>query len=100
MTEIDWCTNWPYNLKNKSGWLFCVCRKRNVNNLKRAYQDINFFGKNYEPSIFCDRLTLIAENNELFLDLFQNKNLLNYFKAVEEYIDIIFYTDQATFCKE
>jgi hypothetical protein len=32
--------------------------------------------------------------------LFQNKNLLNYYKNIEPFVDVIYYTDQQTFCKE
>ena len=82
------------------GWIFCVCKKRDAKALKSTYQDVDFFGKPHDPSIFKDKLTLLTENIDVFIELFQNKNLLNYFKSVEEYLDIIYYTDQNTFCKE
>lgn len=82
------------------GWVFCVCKKSDAKGLKSLYQDIDFFGKPHDPSIFRDKLTLLSENIDIFIELFQNKNLLNYFKSVEEYLDIIYYTDQNTFCKE
>lgn len=80
--------------------MFCVCKKKDARTLAKTYPDINYFGKSYDPSIFNERLTVMAENIELFIDLFQNKNLLNYFKSVEQYLDVIYYTDQETFCKE
>jgi hypothetical protein len=80
--------------------MFCVCKKKDARTLAKNYPDINYFGKSYDPSIFNERLTVMAENIELFIELFQNKNLLNYFKSVEQYLDVIYYTDQETFCKE
>ena len=37
---------------------------------------------------------------ELTGDMFRNKELLHYFKLIENYIEIIYYTDQQTFSKE
>jgi hypothetical protein len=61
------------------GWMFCVCKKRDINNMRKTYKDIDFFGKTYEPSIFKkDRLALMSESQELFIDMFLNK-VLNLF---------------------
>jgi hypothetical protein len=38
--------------------------------------------------------------NEFTGEMFRNKELLHYFKQVEKYIDIIYYTDQKTFSEE
>jgi hypothetical protein len=81
-------------------WMFCICKKRDANSLKHSYADINFFGKPHDPSVFGEKLTVLTENLELFVELFQNKNLLSFFKSIESYIDLIYYTDQQTFCKE
>jgi len=68
--------------------------------LKKCYSDISFFGKSYDPSIFNEKLTTLTENLELLVELFQNKNLLSFFKSVEDYIDLIYYSDQERVCKE
>jgi hypothetical protein len=80
--------------------MFCVCKKRDAKTLKTSYPDIEFFAKTYDPSIFNERLTVLSENIELFIELFQNKNLLNFYKSIEPYVDLIYYTDQQTFCRE
>ncbi len=56
--------------------------------------------KSHDPSIFPDRLTVLTENIETFMVLFQNKHVLKYFKYIEDYITLIYYTDQQNFCKE
>jgi hypothetical protein len=81
-------------------WVFCVCKKRDARSLKRSYEDLEHFTQGYDPSIMSDRLTLLAENNDLFLELFQNKQLLQYYKVVEDHLDILYYTDHQTFSKE
>jgi hypothetical protein len=81
-------------------WMFCICKKRDSTMLKKSYSDINFFGKSYDPSIFNEKLTVLTENLESLVEIFQNKNLLSFFKSVEEYIDLIYYSDQERLCKE
>ncbi len=88
------------NPTEEVGWMFCICKRRDAKALRKSYPDIDFFSNNYDPSIINDRLTVLSENIEIFMELFQNKNLLNYYKAVEPYVDVIYYTDQQTFCKE
>merc|ERR1711957_3134 len=83
-----------------SGWVFCICNKRDGPTLAKDYQDINFFCTATEPSIMSDRLILYSESEDLYCDLFQNRNLFTYYKQIEKYIDIIYYTDQQTFCKD
>ena len=54
-------------------WIFCICNRRDSKDLKKQYQDIDFFCNVFEPSIMSDRLILMSESDELFCDLFQNK---------------------------
>ena len=56
-----------------SGWVFCICKKRDGPILAKDYQDINFFCTATEPSIMSDRLILYSESDELYCDLFQNR---------------------------
>ena len=81
-------------------WMFCICKRRDANTLKNSYSDINFFGKNHDVSVFGEKLTALTENLESLVEIFQNKNLLSFFKSIESHIDLIYYTDQQTFCKE
>lgn len=64
-------------LVEDSGWVFCVCNKRDGPALARDYQDINFFCTTSVPSNMSDRLILYSESEELYCDLFQNR--VNYF---------------------
>lgn len=89
-----------FNSAEQVGWVFSVCKKKDAKYLKQSYADLNFFGQNYDPSFMNERYTLLAESQELFIELFQNKTLLNYYKIIENTIDVIYCTDQETFCKE
>ena len=65
-------------LIEESGWVFCICKKRDGPILAKDYQDINFFCTVTEPSIMSDRLILYSESDELYCDLFQNR-VINHF---------------------
>lgn len=82
------------------GWVFCVCKKRDARTIKKSYPDLDFFTKNYEPSVMNERMCLLSENLEYFMELFQNKNLFPYYKQIEQFLDVIYFTDQASFCNE
>lgn len=60
-------------VEENTGWVFCVCNKRDAAQLTKEYQDINFFCSNSEPSNMSDKLILYSESEELYCDLFQNK---------------------------
>lgn len=79
--------------------VFVICKKKDLKNVKAAYKDVEFFTNYYQPSNFNENLVEMAEN-ELSGDMFRNKELLHYFKLIENYIDMIYYTDQQTFTKE
>jgi hypothetical protein len=80
--------------------MFCICKKRDAKTLRSTYPDINFFAKSHDPSIFNEKLTVLTESVEHFIEIFQNKNLLGFYKSVEPYLDLIYYTDQQTFCRD
>ena len=89
-----------FNPVDPLGWVFCVCKKREASAIKNTYEDINYFTSLYEPSVMNEQMCLLSENQEVFMELFNNKNLFPYYKQVEEYLDIIYFTDQSSFCKE
>jgi hypothetical protein len=66
-----------------SGWVFCICNKRDGPTLARDYQDINFFCTATEPSIMSDKLILYSESDELYCDLFKNR-------VINKFIFLIF----------
>ena len=82
------------------GWIFCVCKKRESNLVKKSYGDINYFCNLYEPSVMCDSMCLLSESLEVFMELFDNKNLFPYYKQIESYLDAIYFSDQVNLSRE
>lgn len=82
------------------GWIFCVCKKREANLVKKSYGDINYFCNLYEPSVMCDGMCLLSESLEVFMELFDNKNLFPYYKQIENYLDAIYFSDQVNLSRE
>ena len=84
-----------FNPVEPVGWIFCVCKKREVSGVKYNYPDINFFcEKIYEPSVMSNRMNLLTENLEVFMELFNNRMLFYYYKEIEIFLDAIYYSDQ------
>lgn len=95
--------------------IIVLCKKSETESIRRSYKDVvsrlyllyfytinlyqEFFTNEYQPSNFEDYLVELSEN-EFTCDMFRNKELLHYFKRVEKNIDLIYYTDQKTFCDE
>jgi hypothetical protein len=75
------------------GWIFCVSRKNQSKSLKKSYEDLNYFCQVYEPSSFDNYMCLLSENLEMFMELFNNKSLYQYYKSVERYLEAIYYSD-------
>ena len=77
----------------KVGWIFCVSKKKQSKSLKKSYEDINYFCQLYEPSSFNNYMCLLSESLEMFMELFNNKDLFKYYKLVEQYLEAIYYSD-------
>ena len=82
------------------GWIFCVCKKREASLVKKSYGDISYFCNLYEPSVMCDGMCLLSESLEVFMELFDNKNLFPYYKQIENYLDAIYFSDQVNLSRE
>ena len=78
---------------NNLGWIFCVCKKKKAESIKKTYEDLNYFCQIYEPSSFNNYMALISESLEVFMELFNNKSLFHYYKDVEDYLDAIYFSD-------
>lgn len=84
------------NPVNKISNVFIICKKQDQKKIKETYSDVKFFTEYYQPSNFEENLVELAEY-ELTAEIFRNKDVLHYFKVVEEFIDVIYYTDQKVF---
>ena len=73
--------------------IFCVCKKKKAESIKKSYEDLNYFCQIYEPSSFNNYMALISESLEVFMELFNNKSLFHYYKDIEDYLDAIYFSD-------
>lgn len=85
------------NPVNKMPNVFIICKKYDQKKIKDTYPDVNFFTEYYQPSNFEDNNLCELAEYELTAEIFRNKDVLHYFKVVEEFIDVIYYTDQKVF---
>ena len=61
--------------------------------IKDNYEDLNLFCEIYHPSFMDEYICLISEDLDIFVELFKNKRLLQYYKNVEPFIETIYYSD-------
>jgi len=82
--------------------VFCICKKKDKKTLMKTYSDIDFFTQNYSNlSMRNEGVIILTENKEIFDDnFFANKDFKKLYNKVENFIDIIFFTDRQTFSKE
>jgi hypothetical protein len=80
--------------------VFCLCRGVEAKTFKKSYPDIDFFTRPFQPSFLSDYHLLFAESSEIFIGVFRNKELLAAFKKIEQYLEILYFTDQMTFTLE
>ena len=80
--------------------VFCFCRRKDVNILKKNYVDIDYFTKEYDLKYVTNNHSLLAENKDVFDEIVQSKSVINYFKKVEKYINCIYLTDRKVISKE
>ena len=82
------------------GWIFCVSKKKQSKSLKKSYEDLNYFCQVYEPSSFNNYMCLLSESLEMFMELFNNKDLFKYYKCIEQYLEAIYYSDMISMYAE
>ena len=82
-----------FNSVDPCGWVFCIGKKNQCKAIKDNYEDLNYFCEIYQPNFMDEYLCLISEDYDIFVELFKNKNLLQYYKDIEPFIETIYYSD-------
>ena len=82
-----------FNSVDPCGWVFCISRKNQCNIIKDNYEDLNLFCEVYQPKFMDENMCLISEDYDIFDELFKIKNLLQYYKNIEPFIETIYYSD-------
>ena len=83
-----------FNSVDPCGWVFCLGRKNQSSLIKENYEDLNYFCEIYQPDFMNEYMCLISEDLDVFVEMFNNnKNLMQYYKSVEPFIETIYYSD-------
>ena len=82
-----------FNSVDPCGWVFFIGKKNQCSVIKDNYEDLNCFCEIYQPNFMEEYMCLISEDLDVFVELFNNKNLLQYYKNVEPFIETIYYSD-------
>ena len=82
-----------FNSVDPCGWVFCIGKNNQCLAIKDNYEDLNLFCEIYHPSFMDEYICLISEDLDIFVELFKNKRLLQYYKNVEPFIETIYYSD-------
>ena len=82
-----------FNSVDPCGWVFCIGKKNQCALIKDNYEDLNYFCESYKPNFMDEYMCLLSEDYDVFVELFNNKNLLQYYKTVEPFIESIYYSD-------
>lgn len=72
--------------------MFCLCSRNDINDINNNHLDIKAFTKTYSPQFISEKLILMAENFEIFNEIFQR--VIDSYKSVENHIEMIYYSDQ------
>ena len=74
--------------------VFAICRKKDIKNTKKNYREIEEFADIKNPHFMDKNLVLLTEDEDSTYRIFNNKELMSYYKKVEKFIDLIFFTDR------
>ena len=82
-----------FNQVDPLGWVFCFGKKNQCTSIKDSFEIMSYYCQIYEPKFMDTYMCLISEDEEIFTELFNNKNLMQYYKCCESFIDSIYYSD-------
>jgi hypothetical protein len=76
--------------------IFAICRKKDIKATKKNYREINEFTEAVNPAYLDKNYVLLTEDEELVNRIFNNKQFLSQYKKIENFLELIFFTDRRT----
>ena len=76
--------------------IFAICKKKDIKLNKKNYRELEEFTEPSNPYFMEKNYTLLTENEDTTYKIFNNKELINQYKKIEKFIDLIFFTDRRT----
>ena len=76
--------------------IFAICKKKDIKTNKKNYRELEEFTEVSNPYFMDKNYVLLTEDEDTTYKIFNNKELVNQYKTIEKFIDLIFFTDRRT----
>ena len=76
--------------------IFAICKKKDIKANKKNYRELEEFTEVSNPYFMDKNYVLLTEDEDTTNKIFNNKELMNQYKNIEKFIDLIFFTDRRT----
>jgi len=76
--------------------IFAICKKKDIKTNKKNYRELEEFTEVSNPYFMDKNYVMLTEDEDTTNKIFNNKELMNQYKNMEKFIDLIFFTDRRT----
>lgn len=76
--------------------IFAICKKKDIKANKKNYRELEEFTEMSNPYFMDKNYVMLTEDEDTTNKIFNNKELMNQYKNIEKFIDLIFFTDRRT----
>ena len=76
--------------------IFAICKKKDIKANKKNYRELEEFTEVSNPYFMDKNYLMLTEDEDTTNKIFNNKELMNQYKNLEKFIDLIFFTDRRT----
>ena len=76
--------------------IFAICKKKDIKANKKNYRELEEFTEMSNPYFMDKNYVMLTEDEDTTNKIFNNKELMNQYKNLEKFIDLIFFTDRRT----
>ena len=76
--------------------IFAICKKKDIKANKKNYRELEEFTEVSNPYFMDKNYVMLTEDEDTTNKIFNNKELMNQYKNIEKFIDLIFFTDRRT----
>ena len=76
--------------------IFAICKKKDIKANKKNYRELEEFTEVTNPYFMDKNYVMLTEDEDTTNKIFNNRELMNQYKNIEKFIDLIFFTDRRT----
>ena len=74
--------------------IFAICKKKDIKLNKKNYRELDEFTESSNPEFMDKNLILLSEDEDIIRQIFKKNELMDKYKKIEKFIDLIFFTDR------